>query len=432
MSCLLKAKELKTLAEEKSKPPRWLEEIQQKSWEPEILLSGIVLFGLLQVPDLIDQFLLFFKKEISQKYTDIDNFVALMKIANFWLVFGLIIHLIGRGIWIGLVGLSFVLPQGINYGRLNFTKIFEDDTREIPPIIDLILKWEKICSSIFSITFLLFISIIGAYAYLFLLVILPFYTLESFDWVNIDRAFFKIYGYIVLIVGCFLLIDFMTFGLLKKVKYFDKIYLPVARFTRIVTLAYLYRPVYYYLASNVNRWVFSGVFAVFLALIFVLADYNFDYSDKDLTNISMYYETVGTSVFSGNYQDKIKDTYSLRAQIPSEIIDGSVLRVFIPLHPDYDKTIKDECGEPGDIREDQYFLSCLQDAYLVFLNDSLTRPGLKFNFNQKTQQKGLLGWIDISTLPVGENIVEVQLALKEDTIHYSTIPFFKTLNHYEK
>lgn len=420
------------MAEEKLKPPKWLEEIQQKSWEPEILLSGIVLFGLLQLPDLIDQFVLFYKKEVSQRYTDIDNFASLMKLANFWLVSGLIIHLITRGIWIGLVGLSFVLPQGINHSRLNFHGKFETDTGRIPPINDLILKWERVCSSIFSITFLLFISIVGAYIYLLTLIILPYYIGQKWEWLEVNSLPFKIYGYAVLIIGLVTLFDYLTFGLLKRIKYLDRIYFPIARVVRIVTLSTLYRPVYYYLASNVNRWVFTSILLIFLYISYVIGDSFFDNNEGGSSSISMFYERVGTSVYSGNYEDRFEDRYSFRGQIPSEIIEGNTLRLFIPLHPDYDKTIKDECGEPGDIREDQYFLSCLQDAYIVFLNDSLTRPGLKFNFNQKTQQKGLLGWIDISTLPVGENIVEVQLALKEDTIHYSTIPFFKTLNHYEK
>ena len=43
--------------EKQSIVPKWLTELQQRSWEPEILLSGIVLYGMFKVPDLLDDFL---------------------------------------------------------------------------------------------------------------------------------------------------------------------------------------------------------------------------------------------------------------------------------------------------------------------------------------------------------------------------------------
>lgn len=83
---------------QKTKAPAWLTELQQKSWEPEVLLSGIVLYGMLKMPGLLDDFAYFYKTNFRTGTTDIDTFVLMMKIAIYWLTGGLIAHLISRGI----------------------------------------------------------------------------------------------------------------------------------------------------------------------------------------------------------------------------------------------------------------------------------------------------------------------------------------------
>jgi hypothetical protein len=94
----------------KKKAPKWLRELQLRSWEPEILLSGIVLYGMFQVPDLLDQAYFFFRTNIFDA-GDVENLIALLKVATYWLIFGLILHLISRGIWVGMIGLSFTFPK---------------------------------------------------------------------------------------------------------------------------------------------------------------------------------------------------------------------------------------------------------------------------------------------------------------------------------
>jgi len=103
---------------QKPEAPAWLAELQQKSWEPEVLLSGIVLYGMFQVPSILDGFIYYFNVNFTISTGDIDSFVRIMKVAVYWLTGGLIAHLISRGIWVGMVGLSFAFPAGINQDNL--------------------------------------------------------------------------------------------------------------------------------------------------------------------------------------------------------------------------------------------------------------------------------------------------------------------------
>lgn len=61
-------------------PCEWLIDLQQRSREPEILLSGIVLYGLLQIPEKPDRSLLLFKPIYLT--TDIDILVSAAKIST--------------------------------------------------------------------------------------------------------------------------------------------------------------------------------------------------------------------------------------------------------------------------------------------------------------------------------------------------------------
>jgi len=133
--------------------PNWLKELQLKSWEPEILLSGIVLYGMFQVPDVLDQFLFFFDSEVFNYINAVEIYTSILKVGIYWLILGLILHLICRGFWIGLVGLNYSFPQGIVYVKLKFQPKYLAKLKAIPPFEQLILRLEHICSFIYSVSF---------------------------------------------------------------------------------------------------------------------------------------------------------------------------------------------------------------------------------------------------------------------------------------
>ena len=200
--------------------PAWLNELQQKSWEPEILLSGIVLYGMFQIPDLLDSFLEFGNDNLFGSTTDLDNFVSSIKVALYWLIGTLILHLISRGIWVGMVGLSYTFPNGINRDRLKMSGKFTNTIDKIPAFEQIIVNLEKISSALFSIAFMLFMIMIGAYLFLLILLIIPILSLSfvmGFDDGSAE-GFIDTYAIIILVIGTVALIDFVTLGLLKRFK----------------------------------------------------------------------------------------------------------------------------------------------------------------------------------------------------------------------
>ena len=73
--------------------------------------------------------------------------ITVMTINGFKII--LVIHLVLRGLWAGLVGLSYVFPDGVNKEKI--AKSQKDINYDNPDVF--VIKIEKICSLLFSFIF---------------------------------------------------------------------------------------------------------------------------------------------------------------------------------------------------------------------------------------------------------------------------------------
>jgi len=424
----------------KEKAPKWLRQLQLHSWEPEILLSGIVLYGLFQTPELLDKALVFLKVNFSGNTSDINNLIALLKVAIYWLTLGLILHLISRGIWVGMVGLSFTFPKGINYDHLKFSPKFRDHLEKIPSMTSIIISLEKLCSSLFSISFMLFMSMIGGYFYMLVLIIIP---LLSYVFLILDGNFgglnvvsLTIYILLIMTIGIIGLIDFLTLGFLKKYKWLSKVFWPIYRFVGILTLSRLYRPIYYSIVSNYNKWKISAflIFFVVVSIFMVGNIANATYPGDNISRINMWNNRTSTAAFNGYYDDQNTEDYSLVAHLQSDIIRGNTLRFFVVSRADREESIQEFCGYDSLMMEldtaKQYIdLHCIKTFYQVYIDDSLlTDLEWKFHFKSHTKQKGLLTWIGIRHLDEGLHYLRLKGPDEKYSYDLARIPFYREIN----
>lgn len=95
--------------------PQWLEDIQNNSWNPELLISGGILFSLIQIPEFLHQSGIL----LLQKSGYFESLVItriLMVVIN-GLIVGFTLHLIIGGFWVSAVCLSYVFPQKESDGK---------------------------------------------------------------------------------------------------------------------------------------------------------------------------------------------------------------------------------------------------------------------------------------------------------------------------
>lgn len=433
---------------------KWLEMLQQESWQLELIISGFAIFLLLGAYEPI----LELRHQIDRLKFEDGNYqvlempYGLLLGAWYILVTNLIIHVLLRGLWISTIGLRYVSGD-IDFEKLNFHPKFDQFLKKRIVSFDVyISQLEKLCSIIFAFTFLLiFILISGGMS--FAVLILLGLTIDSVDENYGDTAVipFAILIITYLIGLVFYALDFITLGWLKKSKWFAKIYYPFYRFYSITTLAFIYRPLYYNLIDNkFGQWV---GFLVIPYLITFAAISSLAIRSHSFLPAKRSEQTLSTSV----YEDSSPSGKNLssRASIPSKYIKNGFIELFLPYNPRTDdRVIQMLCpnlkrGKTGIGFKGFFFdsgdperykmnadsaLTCNTQRNQIYVNDSLmSEVKFKFYTHPVRDLVGLFSIIDINHLDRGEHTLHIKTQFyryrnRKDTLIYypsANIPFWK-------
>lgn len=410
----------------------WLARMQEQSWEPEIIISGIVLFALYQMPDLIRQlehFLINKAFYVFSSGTVDDLLISLLLVANIWLVIGFTTHLLLRSVWVAYVGLSFVYKKGIRTDQLRFRKPYPGLLFRDSGFSRTIHRLERLCSTTFAISFLLFTCIVGAFFAFTLVAILIAFSLwifpdyRSFGWVD------PVLTTIILV----LLIDFVSLGWLKRIPYFSRAYYPFYRLMSWLTLSPLYRRIYYGLVSNHPKWKAGLLIFLFIAISIFLT-----FSIRSKSNIADFLllrldRKDEKSMYSGHYQNLMEDEPSNIVQIPSDIISDQTLRVFLVHRTAFETMhIKPLCNYDNRVDtmpEAILKMECLETFYDLNLNGKKVETDYRYIKAPKTRQEGLVTYVDIAHLEKGMHDVSVMYNFWVDSASFAqnvaTVEFYK-------
>lgn len=427
----------------------WLDALRKHSWEIEILIIGFVFIGILQLPGVLKTFTVSLLAGIDENAVLANLIGTIYRISvtgSYVIAANLIILLILRGYWVGLIGLHSAFPQGVNYKKLSFRENFTNFLKKkIPPFGHNIFRLDNICSGIFAITFfVIFISIsIGAF-----LIVLSFLT-----WLFIKSSTVlpspinSIAGFIIVIItalynltGILNVIDFLGFGILKKIKYegFSRIYLLFTKILSVITFSYLFRTIYYTLVSNIPAKVLRPAIVLFLVLILSLS-WGLEYSEH-----TYFPQNDNSSTINAvNYENQLsEDAVIQEPVIQSDIIDNELIKLFIPYNPEINADLEKTC--PGIIKfkrkvsllyvpfdnikiEDEdviYALKCYSNFYVTSIDDSV-RVNSKLNYyrHPNKNEPGFLSYIDISNLNKGTHKLTIHENSGEREL--SSIIFYK-------
>jgi len=310
---------------------------------------------------------------------------------------------------------------------------------KVPDLEKIIINLEKISSILFSISFMMFMVIVGAYFYLFVAIVLPVTIISRIDglnwdgWVGISVAAFVL---TVLGIGFLGFIDFITLGFFKRFKWLSKIYYPIYRFISALTLSRFYRPIYYTLITNTPKWKIALFLIPFVIISFAWIEGESDeeYPGEKLSRISMWSNSLGTGVFTGYYDDQMDEIVSIQAQIQSDVIRSNTIKLFIPLMANKEKSIKeftnfDSLQSLEGLSNAQTYLLAYKKFYQIYLNDSLlSDQEFLFHYKSKTGQKGILTFIDITNLEKGTHTLTVRAPQKIIRNAYAVIPFYREIS----
>jgi hypothetical protein len=396
--------------------PRWLKRIQQHSWEPEILLSGFILIGLLQLPALIEETSIYLRAETLR-----GNMAGLFTGATFavyLLIAGLIIHLFLRSVWVGFIGLSYTFPKGIQVDKLQYQPRYTAIVQRIPSIKEQILKLEKVCSSIFATCFFLIMVILGVLlgsALFFISCLALEILLNKLFQVSlfafIDPHFDKFLGVIILIYA----VDFVLLGIYRRYSLSARLFYPLYKLGSWLTFAKVYRSIYYLYISNISRRYLALFFMFFVLLnIFGQPILRRSPDNRWLSLIDFYHSDKGDGyLFSGYFRDRNHKWSSALLSIPSPVVSGRYLEVGLMHLLQHEGSMYTLCKlDAATLKQDpaaaEKRLRCVTDYYRLYIDDiAIPEPEWMYHYFQESGRKGFIAFIDVNELTAGRHTLAI-------------------------
>ncbi|HET7464366.1 MAG TPA: hypothetical protein VFJ82_24115, partial [Longimicrobium sp.] len=126
-----------------------------RPWELELLISGALVFSLIQLPGQLDAWFNGVRPRLDAGWF-MAAFMAwfYVKMALYALVGGFIAHLSVRGYWVGVIGIEAVFPNGIVWERMRTGPIMREIQRKRTPSLQtLIDRADRLASMIFGAAF---------------------------------------------------------------------------------------------------------------------------------------------------------------------------------------------------------------------------------------------------------------------------------------
>ena len=438
---------------------KWVKKLQQESWELELLVSGFSILLLTKLTGILETTLDNIINGLNVHLAlsgAIMLFLMFVILSSYALIINLVIHLIFRGFWVGIVGLGSVAPT-TEFPKLKYSKFFTKKLeKKITKLDELVIVIDKISSLIFTFAFLIIFFLISIGLFIISIVFFEQFAslitgLTEGVFKSILKNTFNGLLILFLISGIIYLIDFLTLGFFKKYNRLSKIYYPIYTLFGWITLSFLYRTLYYNLISKFSKRKVGLILIPYLLVLIIVPLSNFDH------HIYFPDKSIQSHINNDYYSDLRKaDSHVQEIDIPSYIIRDNFLPIFISYKPIDNKLIKKAYPDLEPLKNEGYnselkisndadnfgitdieiekdqkeMLKSMAALYEIYLNDSLTQnPDFYFKTHVNNKEKGLFTVIDIIDLPRGKNILKLKRVMfdgdKQTMGDLAIVPFWK-------
>ncbi len=400
-----------------SKEQSWLQRLKEESWEAELLISTVAIFGTLQLFKLIDWATILALDQLPPwqhlaGYGIV--FVGLLAVSILTSMF--VAHFLLRAYWVGLVGLNSVFPD---YG-LEDSAYSEIYTRKIanflPKLKKTIHDVDELSSVIFSAAFFMLL-IYSNMALLICIGLILFNFLSAY-----------VSNYILLIPLVILGIAyafFMIIGIVANIKKFkqnERIqdwYFKSVKWGSFI----MFGPLYKYMlqismtfGSNYKKkkslvWLTIAI----IVIGFIITMYQFRNSKIPyLVSQKRIFDT--TRAYHGFYANRNEEgTFLLAPQLDEDVVESDLGRLFIPIFGYEQDLHKELCGSipTEDEEKPLWYLDCYTTYHDVFLNgEKLQVDFLKYE-QPFSGQFGVITYLDMVHSKRGKNILKIVKKMEE-------------------
>lgn len=392
------------------------------TWEMELLISGATVFALLQLPGLLDQ-------ALDAALPRLDRTMAAMvllpylyvRIAVCALIIAFVLHLGLRAYWVALVGLRSVYPEGLQWERARWGPHYLQVMRErVPPQDELVERADNRASLVFAfgvgfallmLAPLLVAMIAGVPAFV------AWWALDGrVEWIYLWQASLLLLSapfIIATLVDRYAGHRWPSGGRASRV--LNRIYRAYLRggFGTFSTYPMIMLATRY---GNQRASLLIMAVTVVLAVVALLR-----VDERLRPGFDSYAATLAPmrgaerTLQPDNYADQRRDdgAPSTMPFIPSDVVDGDWLKLFVPLHPARDNALmREHCpdalqagrGEPAAA------LDCLMRLRPLALDgEPLQDVRYELGEDARSGLRGLVAMIPVAGLAPGRHELRIEV-----------------------
>jgi hypothetical protein len=391
-----KQKRNNRLEANENKIPDWLKNLQENSWELELLVSGGAIFSLIQLSDLYINWIntLRITTHLPGAGFMIISGVLGIKI----LTTGFILHLIMRAYWLGMVCINYVYPNGINADKLNQAKPFKSSNTN-GDLKDQIMKIDKYCGTVMFTSIISAVAITSLSVLFCLIIFLIMYLETSFGGAILDWIFT-----LLIIQFLFYVADLLLMGILRKIPFLSYLFFPFFKVFDFFSFRKFYQRPLNLFSSNVPKLKFF-IRAFIFTIVSIVSTYLAIYRTMHWPNSfdSREYKwnmADGEYMAYANYRDQITEKDKSRVSIQSKIISSNFLDVFVLYERRFDFLIN--ATETPDSLKTFASITGVQIDDSTY-NDVSWSP----YWNSEITNIGINAMLDITHLSNGKHILRV-------------------------
>ncbi len=379
--------------------PRWLKDLQENSWELELLISGGAIFSLFQINGAFVEWTSSLSVISRIPGTVIMTFIG---VAIIWtLTFGFAAHLLSRAYWLALVCINYVFPKGVKGQGAKFARPFSPAASAGDDLQEQIIQVDRLCGLIIYTTIAGAVIIFGllcGFAPLLMWEALIGNTI-SVSQVTDVLSWFLAYSYLIYFL------DFILGGLFRKIPYLSYLTYPVFLFYDLFTLRRFYGRSLKLLTSNTRHVQRLIGFAIVLACV-VIATYLTLFRKMHWPNVFDSREMkwqMADGLYLGykNYRDELRDDEDCAAvSIQSKFVQQGYLEVFLRYEKKADFIKQQIHGADTTV----YF----SDLWSISI-DGVNMDSIQWypTWNSSIYNIGVTGVFRIDTLSFGEHHLQV-------------------------
>lgn len=400
-----------------------------RPWELELLISGALVFSMMQLPGQVDRW-------FDHVAPGLDGGAAMaarlgwlyVKVALYAVTGGFVLHLAIRAYWVGVIGLEAVFPGGIAWEKTRAGPIMRDvQRRSTPSLQSLIDGADRLASLVFATGFIV--------AMLF-----------GFSMLLVGGLSFLVYGLAgaaldgqasAFVMDALLLVLFgpLFAAMLVDRRYGDRLdpagrtartIRGIAKGTMSVMRYTLFQPLLLTILTNLRSQRRGVALFVILAMAGVaVAARDKLWAGRELSDGYAYLpDEVGRLGVDPRYYEDKRAEGEVVADIPSiqsDMVRDPYVRLFIPYRPRrHNQLVARRCRARGSAadsmastlrpvseRAEAAVLRCLAWLQPVTLNGRPMAAPFRFYTQPGTGVRGIAAYIPAAGLPKGENVLSV-------------------------